>query len=686
MTTENKYRTLSQLFEQWNHVIKEYHDDISNIVQSARDTERSDRSVIHVPKDFSSILQAVNAAASGDTILVADGVYQECITVPSSKASLRIIANGSKVILNGKGELDTAFTLEANNIEVSDFSITNYVKAGIEVTGVYGVKLIGNTIEKVTEGHGIQLDQKTFSNLIWKNKISHARLDGINLQSKNVWVVDNEFSYNRQSGVRIQKVGNHIVGNRVTNNEHGIVEDQGFNLIYDNDVSMNRQEGIHLPSGIGSSITLGNQVNRNKQNGMSVKTVGNSILDNLVNNNEKTGIKIESALNVLELNKIDDHMDNGVVLSAKALKNLVYQNLLKGNKPENLVVKNQKNTILQNRIITSPFLRPEEVDTVKQGVLHVPKEFPTISEAVNAASIGDTILVSNGVYKEEVSVPISKSGLNLIANGNRVILDGEGKLNIGFALASNLVQVKGFKIQNYAQAGITVKGTGISLIANTINNITDGSGIELSLAFSTLMWKNKITKAKVHGITIKAMNTWIVNNDISSNGENGINYEGSTTVGSTITKNRIKDNGQNGISDTAGFNFIYNNEMMGNKQNGVYEVSGLGSGAIIKNKLYLNQNGVRLDNEGAQVAGNTIRSNSKSGVMINSDFNNLTENTIARNHHNGVELTPEANNNLIYKNQIVENRPVDIKSTNPNNTFIDNKCMNSEPPEICKRK
>ncbi|WP_349409347.1 nitrous oxide reductase family maturation protein NosD [Pseudalkalibacillus sp. SCS-8] len=675
--------SLRKLFNDWNASVLDYRNSIPTKTKNS--TETNQVRVIRVPKDFTTIMGAVEEASSGDTILVSDGTYHESISVPSTKTSLRIIAVGSEVILDGKSRLDTGFTLSANNIEVNGFSIRNFVKAGIEVAGVYGVKLIGNTISKVIEGHGIQLDQRTFSNLIWKNHVTHARLDGINLQSKNVWVVDNEFSHNGQNGVHIQTIGNHIVGNRIRNNkENGVLEDQGFNLVFNNKIEGNGKEGLSLPSGIGGSMSIGNQLDRNKRNGVHVKTIGNTLLDTYVTENSKAGVRIDSGFNVMTLNDVNRNQNNGVVLSEDAMKNLLLRNLFKGNRPEDIVVKNPNNTLLQNHIITSPFLPAEKYTSRKVGVLHVPKDFTTISDAVNAAAPGDTILVENGTYREEITIPLAKSGINIIANGDRVILDGEGKLKTALDISSNLIQIQGLKIQNYTQTGISVKGIGISLAENTIHNITNGNGIELSLAFSTLMWKNRISKAKSHGITIKAMNTWIVDNDISANGGNGINFEGSTTVGSTITHNRIQNNAQSGIADNAGFNFIYNNEMIGNRQNGVYEVAGLGSGAIIENLLYANGNGVRLDNDGAEVAGNTIRSNSKSGVLMNSDFNNLQKNTLAQNNGSGVKLTVEATGNLVSNNTIVENSPVDIKAENPNNTFLDNRCMKSDPPDICK--
>ncbi|WP_270179758.1 right-handed parallel beta-helix repeat-containing protein [Alkalihalobacillus sp. CinArs1] len=684
--SENLPLGLQKLLEEWKNSVKDYHSELVKMMAdssgaSSQSNGQTAQRTLHVPKDFSTITKAVRKAKSGDVILVSNGTYYESITVPSDKPSLRFIANGDKVMLNGQGKLKNGFMLIANNVEIKGFIIEDYVKAAIEVKGVYGVKLIENTIHGVSKGHGIQLDQGTFSNLIWKNIISNAYQNGINLQSKNVWVVDNAI---RQSGngIRIQTVGNHIVGNVIQHNRaSGILEDEGFNLIYDNEISENQKDGIELPSSLGGSISLGNKIENNKMNGQTIKTPGNVVLDNDFIGNELYGVDVDGKLNVIELNKLIENM-NGLVVNKSATRNLVYRNHFKGNRKSDLVVENPKNTFLQNHL--NHISNPKEEHNSKNDLIHVPQDYETISSAVTAASPGSTIVVENGVYHEEVSVPISKSGIRIIAQGNHVTLDGRNKLKVGFDLSSSILLIQGFKIVNYTDAGIYVKGIGVSLVENEIKNITSGSGIELSLAFSTLIWKNEIAHASDDGIRIKAMNTWIVDNSVYANGGNGVNFEGNTTVGSTVTQNRFFSNGMNGTVDNAGFNFLYNNEIRGNNHDGVYEIAGLGSGAIIANTLLSNGlNGVRLENEGDHVAGNTIRFNSESGVLIKANFHNVEHNTISLNKRNGVLLEKEANHNFLSRDTLFRNSPFDVKEEDKNNTFLQNECMRSDPPEIC---
>ncbi|MCA0986547.1 right-handed parallel beta-helix repeat-containing protein [Guptibacillus algicola] len=685
--SENLPLGLQKLFEQWNKSVKDYHADLVSLMEKGQSRTSSAKTIqktLHVPQDFKTITKALKKANPGDTILISNGTYHESITVPSDKPSVRFIANGDKVILNGKGKLKQAFTLMANDVEVNGFVIEDYVKSAIEVTGVYGVKLIENTIHSIKEGHGIQLDKGTFSNLIWKNIISSAHQDGINLQSKNVWVVDNAIRQNGKNGIRIQTIGNHIVGNVIQHNRaSGILEDEGFNLIFDNEISENGKQGIDLPSSLGGSITLGNKVENNRVNGLAMNTPGNVALDNDFVGNERSGVHVEGKLNGIELNRFIENA-NGLVLEEKATRNLVFRNFFKRNRKNDLEVKNSKNTILQNHLSNSPpHHSAEGSHQLKSMVITVPNDYETISEAVNAAFPGTSILIENGVYHEEVAVPLSKSGIRIIANGNHVTLDGKDKLNVAFDLSSSILLIQGFKIKNYIDTGILVKGIGVSLVDNDIKNISKGNGIELSLAFSTLIWQNDISHALEDGIRIKAMNTWIVDNTVHSNGGNAVNYEGNTTVGSTVTRNRFLSNGMNGIADNAGFNFIYNNEINENNNNGVHEIAGLGSGAIIENKILANTlSGVRLNNEGDQVARNMIQFNLHSGVLVETGFHNLEENTITGNKMDGIVLENKAIHNLLLRNKVFRNNPFDVKVENRNNSFIQNDWGKSDPSDI----
>jgi len=92
------------------------------------------------------------------------------------------------------------------------------------------------------------------------------------------------------------------------------------------------------------------------------------------------------------------------------------------------------------------------VGSPSSSVIRVSEDYPTIQEAINAASPGDTILVSSGIFRE--SIVINKS-ISLIGDSKeKTIIIG---FNIGnvIYISSNSVIVSSF----------TIKGSGANYIS-----------------------------------------------------------------------------------------------------------------------------------------------------------------------------------------------------------------------------
>lgn len=81
------------------------------------------------------------------------------------------------------------------------------------------------------------------------------------------------------------------------------------------------------------------------------------------------------------------------------------------------------------------------------GTLRVPKDFPTIQGAVDAANSGDTIRVSKGRFLENVTVPVGKDNLTIRGSGNATIVDARpfGAVGTGPAFEVN---AHGFRLEN----------------------------------------------------------------------------------------------------------------------------------------------------------------------------------------------------------------------------------------------
>ena len=105
------------------------------------------------PNNYSSIQSAINAAHNGDTIFVYSGIYYEHIFI---NKSINLIGKNEKTtIIDGRNESNiTVFSIEANNVKLSHFTIRNvspkFFVWGITVSG-HNI-LISNCIIRNTDG------------------------------------------------------------------------------------------------------------------------------------------------------------------------------------------------------------------------------------------------------------------------------------------------------------------------------------------------------------------------------------------------------------------------------------------------------------------------------------------------------------------------------------------------------
>jgi Right handed beta helix region len=103
-------------------------------------TSPPDGATIEVPGDHATIQEAVDAAASGDLILVSPGVYNEAVNVTTPELTIRGL-DRNEVILDGEFELDNGIrVLGAAGVTVENMTARNYTFNGFFWTGVDGYR------------------------------------------------------------------------------------------------------------------------------------------------------------------------------------------------------------------------------------------------------------------------------------------------------------------------------------------------------------------------------------------------------------------------------------------------------------------------------------------------------------------------------------------------------------------
>ena len=106
---------------------------------SASDVKLAEH-VLNVPDDYATIQEAVDAAVPGDLVLIAEGTYNEQVTVETDDVVIRGV-DRNKVILDGEYELDNGIRIVgANGVAVENMTAMNYRFNGFFWTGVDGYR------------------------------------------------------------------------------------------------------------------------------------------------------------------------------------------------------------------------------------------------------------------------------------------------------------------------------------------------------------------------------------------------------------------------------------------------------------------------------------------------------------------------------------------------------------------
>jgi len=283
-------------------------------------------------------------------------------------------------------------------------------------------------------------------------------------------------------------------------------------------------------------------------------------------------------------------------------------------------------------------------------IITVPDDYPTIQEAINAASDGDTIFVKTGIYHEHLDVnkAVSLVGENTVTT----IIDGSGTGRVVYIDRSN-VTISGFTIKN------------------------GSTGIELQLDWSTSTYPrwveisgNIIANNTYRGILLRGISGIICNNTIVSNRE-GIYFDVAKYY--NLSYNTIASNYESGIQiaqDSPGNVFRHNN-LSGNGWNfGVFAgytydfVQDIDSSNTVDGKpvYYLvNEHDKQVPTDAGYVAAVncvniTIRdlslTNNLQGVLFAGTTNSTIENVNASNNWIGIHLMLASSQNIIYNNTI----------------------------------
>ncbi|MBW9221063.1 right-handed parallel beta-helix repeat-containing protein [Methanothermococcus sp. SCGC AD-155-M21] len=658
---------------------------------------------IYVPGNYSTIQGAIDAATSGDVIIVGDNIYYERLVVNKS-ITLKSENGPENCIING-GNSGGVINIRSNGVIIEGFTIRNsgYQRVGIEVYSN------NNTIKNnkiLNNWYGIYLHSSSNNNSIIGNNISNNGGDGIYLiYSSNNSINDNNITSNNWRGIHSRYSSNNSINdNNITSNNWGGIYllSSNSNTIKDNTFIDN---GILIEEGgleYWTHTIENNTINgkplyyfRNKVGG-NISDAGQVILvncsdmivENLKINNTDVGITIAYSSNItVKNNVLLSNNDYGIYLSGSSNNSIINNSILNNGDDGIRLWSSSNNNIIDNSILNNG----------DYGI-HLRRSSSNnniIDNSISNNMYGGIRLwysSNNNIINDNAITSNSGDGIYLDISVSNFINDNSITSNSGDGI---YLDISGNNIIN--DNSITSNNDGIYLYDSKNNSIADNNisnngddGIHLLDSRNNNIISNNISNNGDDGISIvRLKNNNIIDNNISNNGDDGINlwYSSSNTIkdntfiddGILIGGDRleywthtIENNTINGkplcyfknkvggnVSENAGQVILVNCSDMIVENLKISNISmgidiAYSSNIAVKNNVLSNNrdDGIRLwSSSNSSIIGNNISNNKRDGIYLSSSSNNsIIDNNISNNGDDGIYLIYSSNNRIYLNN------------------------------------
>jgi parallel beta-helix repeat protein len=192
---------------------------------------------IYVPDDYETIQEAVDNAASGDTIIVRDGIYQENVDVYINNLTIMSENGSANCIIQAANPNDHVFEVTSDYVNISGFTVKGATE-GYWVAGIY----LGNT-DLCTMINDTNISNCNISN---NNNGIYASYSSNN-------TISNCFISHNNMGIQLYTSSGNLISNcSIRLNNYSGMElwlSSDNNCIFNNTISNNGWSGIWIDCG-----------------------------------------------------------------------------------------------------------------------------------------------------------------------------------------------------------------------------------------------------------------------------------------------------------------------------------------------------------------------------------------------------------------------------------------------------